>query len=104
MSVPSHVTTVARKRPGHSVKRAGGRLPLNMHTPLTQRSRNGLIMLSRHSVGIYYENRLKHSLSGNTRPQLSQLTEPLWTDPGLKSGIDMRELMSALKKKSAGRE
>ena len=24
------------------------------------------------------------------RPQLSQLTEPLWTDPGLKSGIGVR--------------
>ena len=26
-----------------------------------------------------------NSQSGNSQPQLSQLTEPLWTDPGLKS-------------------
>ena len=37
--------------------------------------------------------------SGNTRPGSSQLTEPLWTDPGLKSGISVRELVSTLKKK-----
>ena len=30
------------------------------------------------------ENELTHNSSGNTWPQLSQLTEPLWTDPGLK--------------------
>ena len=41
------------KDPSHSAKSAGGRLQLNTHTPLTQRSRNGLTMLSGHSVGIY---------------------------------------------------
>ena len=41
-----------KKNPGHSAKSAGGRLHLNMHTPLTQWSRSGLTMpLSRHSVG-----------------------------------------------------
>ena len=29
---------------------------------------------------------------------MPQLTEPLWTDSGLKSGIDVRELISTLKK------
>ena len=40
------------KYPGHSAKSAGGRLHLNTHTPLTQRSqRSRLTMaLSRHSV------------------------------------------------------
>ena len=34
-----------------------------------------------------------------------QLTEPLWTDPGLKSGIGVHELISiSKKKKSAGGE
>ena len=32
--------------------------------------------------------------SGNTRSQSSQLDEPLWTDPGLKGGIRVRELIS----------
>ena len=50
------VTAVARKHPGHSAKSAGGRLHLNTHAPLTQRSRSGLTMLlSRHSVGTYQE-------------------------------------------------
>ena len=30
----------------------------------------------------------------NARPQSSQLAEPLWTDPGLESGIGARELIS----------
>ena len=36
---------------------------------------------------------------GNIRPQSSQLAEPLWTDPGLKSGISVRKLISTLKEK-----
>ena len=31
------------------------------------------------------ENELTRILLGNTQPQWSQLAEPLWTDPGLKS-------------------
>ena len=90
------------KGPGHSAKSAGGRLHLNSHTPLTQRSRSGLTMpLSRHGVG------LTRNSSGNTRLQSSQLAKPLWTDPGVNSGISLRELISTLKKKekkSAGGE
>ena len=55
---PFHLrgTTVARKGPGHSAQSAGGRLHLNTHTPLTQRSRSGLTMpLSRHCLGTYLE-------------------------------------------------
>ena len=44
------------KYPGHSAKSAGGRLHINTHTPLTQRSWSALTMpLSRHSVGTYPE-------------------------------------------------
>ena len=39
-------------------------------------------------------NELTSNTSGNTRSQSSQLAEPLWTDPGLKSGISLRELIS----------
>ena len=40
------------KDPGHSAKSVDGRLHLNTHTPLTQRSRCGLtVPLSRYSVG-----------------------------------------------------
>ena len=90
------------KDPGHSAKSAGGRLHINMHTRLSQRIRSGLTMpLCRHSVGTCHEM----SSSGNTRPQSSQLAEPLWTDRGLKSGISVRELISTLKQKAqAGNE
>ena len=44
------------KDSGHSVKSTDGRLHVNMHTPLTHRSRSGLTMpLCRHSVGTYQE-------------------------------------------------
>ena len=39
-------------------------------------------------------NELTRNTSGNTRSQSSQLAEPLWTDPGLKSGFSLRELIS----------
>ena len=42
------------KDPGHSAKSADGRLHLNTHKPLTQRSRSGpTLTLSRHSVETY---------------------------------------------------
>ena len=44
------------KDPSPSAQNAGGRLHLNMHTPLTQQSRSGLTMpLSSLSVGTYLE-------------------------------------------------
>ena len=44
-------------------------------------------MLSTYSVGSDQGNELLGNSLGNTRPQSSQLAEPLWTDPGLKNGI-----------------
>ena len=50
-------------------------------------------------------NELTCNWSGNTQSQSSQLAEPLWTDPGIKSGISVRKLISTLKKKvQAGNE
>ena len=86
------------KDPSHSAKSAGGRLHLNMHTPLTQRSRSGLTMLlSRHSVGTYQETSSHVAARQGTLGQSSQLIEPLWTDPDLKSGISVRKLIFTLK-------
>ena len=62
------------KDPGHSAKRAGGRLHLNMHTPVTQWSWSGLTMKSWHSVGNYQGNELT---CRNCLSQSSQLAEPL---------------------------
>ena len=50
--------------------------------------------LSRQSVEILSGNELTRNSSGNTGLQSSQLAEPLCTDPGLKSGISLRELIS----------
>ena len=63
---------------------------------------DGLIMLSRHSVGTYQENEFTHNSSRNTRPHLPQLAEPLWTDPGLKSKTGVRELFSIKRKNEDG--
>ena len=52
-----------------------------------------LTMLSRQSVEISQDTSLPTTGQG-TRLQSSQLAEPLWTDPGLKGGISLRELIS----------
>ena len=54
---------------------------------------------SRHSVGTYQENNLPRNSPGNTQPQSSQLAEPLQTDPDLKSGTGVRELISTLNRR-----
>ena len=83
------------KDPGHSAKSAGGMIHINTHTPLSQRSRSGPTMLSRYSVETHQGNDPAGNSAGNTRPQSSQLAEPLWTDPeSLKSGTGGRELTS----------
>ena len=93
------VTAVARKRPRSVCQSAGGRLHVITHTPLTQRSRSGLTMPLSWQAGNLSGNELARNLSGNIRPQSSQLAEPLWTDPGIKSGISVHELISISKKK-----
>ena len=57
--------------------------------------------LCRLNVGTYQE-----MSSHTTQPQSSQLAEPLWADPGLKSGIGVHELISTSlrKKKGSGGE
>ena len=74
-------------------------LTQHTHTPVTQRSRSGLTMLlSKHSV-VTYQETSSYTTRQGTQPQSSQLAEPLWTDPNLKTGINVRELISTLKKK-----
>ena len=71
---------------------------LNTHTPLTHRSWSGLTMPLA-ECGNLSRNELTRNSSGTTRLPSSQLAEPLWTAPSLKSGISLRELISTLKKK-----
>ena len=40
-------------------------------------------------------NELTRNSSGNSRSQSSQLAEPVWTDPGMNSGISVCELISS---------
>ena len=86
------------KEPSHFAKSADGWLHLNTHTPLTQQSWSELC----HCPGLVWEpiwKQLTQNLSGDIQPQSSQLAEALWTDPDIKSGISVCELISTLKKK-----
>ena len=85
------------KDSGHFAKTAGGRLHLNTHPPSTKRSRSALTTLPRHIMGTYEGNEFTRKASVNARPGSSQLTEPLWTYSGLKSGNGMREVISIKK-------
>ena len=79
------------KDPGHSAKSASGRLHVNAHTPLTQPSQSGLTMqLSKYSVVTYPETS-SHTTCQETLACVSQLAEALRVDPGIKSGINVRE-------------
>ena len=68
------------KDPGHAAKSAGGRLHLNMHTPLTQRNRSGLTMpLSRHSLGTCQETSSHATRQGTLgHSRLSSLSHWSW--------------------------
>ena len=63
-------------------------------------------MLSRHSVGTFKGDELARNSSRKIRSQSFQLALPLWTGPGMKSGIGVRDLIyiSRPKKKNAGGE
>ena len=107
------------KDPGYSADSEGGRLHLNTHTSLTQRSQSGLSMpLSRHSVGTYQETSSHAARQGTLdHSRLSSLSHcglilakrvelvyALWTEADQKGGISVRELISTLKKALAGNE
>ena len=86
---------------GHSAKSADGRLHLKTHTPLTHRSRSGLTKPLSRQCGNLSSSKLTCNLSARIPPQSPQLAELLLTDPDIKSGISVRELISTLKKKEA---
>ena len=71
------------KDPGHSAKSIGGRLHLNTHTPLTQRSRSGLTMpLSRYSVGTCQETS-SHATRQGTLGRSAQRVELVYAGADL---------------------
>ena len=73
------------KGPGHSVKSA------SKHAYTLDPTK------CMFSMGAYPEMSSNTSCQG-TYGQSSQLAEPLWTDPGLRSGITVHELISTVKK------
>ena len=100
MRCPFHprVTTVARKRPRSFYHKCRWQAaPKHAYTLDPSKSEWADYAALQADCG---------NLSGkrNTRSHSFQLAEPLWTDPGLKSWISLRELISTLKRKCAGGE
>ena len=83
------------KDPGRSAQSAGGRLHLEHAYTLDSTKREWADSAAAQAqCENLSRNELTRNLLGNGRPQMSHLAEPLWTDPGLKNIISMRELIS----------
>ena len=94
------VTAVARKRPRSFCQECRWHVsPKRVYTLDPTKLERADYAAVQTLCGNMSGNELTRNSSGNTRSQLSQLAEPLWTDPALKSGISVRELISASKKK-----
>ena len=96
----SRVTAMARKRPQSLCQKCGWQVTPKLEYTLDPTKTEWADYAAVQALdGNLSGNELTRNSSENTRPQLSQLAEPLWTDPGLKSDISVRELMSTLKQK-----
>ena len=100
------VTAVARKRPRSFCHKCRWQVtPKHAYTFDPTKSKWADSATVQAQCGNPSGNELSHATwSGNIRPQSSQLTEPLWTDPGIKSGISVRELNSSVLKINAQAE
>ena len=97
------VTAVARKRPRSFGQKCRWQVtPKHSYMLDPTKSEWADYAAVKHSVRSYQGNELTRNLSGNIRPQSSQLAEPLWTDPCIKIGIRVLVLISTLKKKGVG--
>ena len=101
------VTAVARKR-SFCQKFGWQFTPTHAYTLDPSKSEWADYAVVQAESGNLSRNELTHNSSGNTQLQSSQLAEPRWTNPGVKSGISVRKLISEEKKrekkKSAGGE
>ena len=103
-SFHSRVTAVAPKRPRSFCQKCRWQVtPKYAYTLDPKKSEWADYAAIQALRGNLSENELTRDSSGNTRSQSSKLAEPLWTDPGLKSGINVRELISTKKKKKKRR-
>ena len=99
------VTTVAHKRPQSFCQKCRWQVtPKHVHTLDPSKLEWADYAAVQAECRNLSGNELTCNSSGNTRSQSSQLAEPMWTDPGLKSGLNVCKLVSTLKKKSAGGE
>ena len=99
VSIPPRVTAVARKRSRSFCQKCKWQLtPKHAYTLDPTKSEWADYATVQAECGNLSRNELIHNLSETTQPQSSQLAEPLWTDPGLKSGISLHELISISEK------
>ena len=97
-------TAVARKRPRSFCRKCRWQVtPKHAYTVDPSKSEWADYAAVQAECGNLSGNELTRNSSGSTRPQSSQPAEPMWTDPGLRSGISARELISTLKKKKRRR-
>ena len=86
------------KDPGHPGKKCRWQVTPNHADTLDTSKSEWADAAVQAECGNLSGNELTRNSSGNTRLQSSQLAQPLWADPGRKSGISLRELISMLKK------
>ena len=90
-----HFTAVARKRPRSFYPKCSWQVtPKHAYTLDPSKPEWTDYATVQTQCGNLSGNELTRNLSGNIRPQSSQLSEPLWTDLGVKSGISVLELIS----------
>ena len=87
------VTAVARKRPRSLCQKCRWKVT-SKHAYTPDPSKQEWADYAAAQSGNLSGNGFTRNSSGDTRSQSSQLAEPLWTEPGIKSGINVRELMS----------
>ena len=98
------VTTVARKRPRLFCQKCRWQVtPKHAYALDQSKSEWADDAAVQAECGNLSGNELTRNSSWNARSQSSQLAKPLWTDPGPKRGISLRELISTLKKKKKRR-
>ena len=92
-----HVTAAARKRLPSFCKKCRWQVtPKHTYTLDPSKSEWVVSAAVQANCGNLSGNKLTCNSSGNTCSQSSHFAEPLWTGPGLKSGISLRELISTL--------
>ena len=97
---PPRVTAMTRKRPRSFCQKCRWQVtPKHAHTFDLTKSEWADYAAVQAQCGNLSENKLTRNLSGNIRPQLSQLAEPLWTDSGMKEWHWFARLISTSKKK-----